>query len=1352
MNGYALSDGTAAPLGVHHDGVGVNVAAYSAHADAAYFCIFDADDKEVARLPLPARTGDVFHGHIGGARVGTRYGLRMAGPWDPAHGHRFNVTKLLVDPLATRLDRPFRLHPHLIDGDALNPADSAPFLPKAIVEAADPALTPHRRFDWNRQVIYELHVHGFTMRHPEIPEPQRGTFAGLAHPAAIAHLRRLGVGTVELMPAAAWIDERHLPALHLNNYWGYNPVAFLAPDPRLAPGGWPEIAAAVGALHEAGINVLLDVVLNHTGEGDHLGPTLSLRGLDNASCYWLPGDDPARFINDTGCGNTLACDHPFVVQLAMEALRTWAMRAGIDGFRLDLATTLGRRAGGFDPAAPLFTAIAQDPVLSQRAFIAEPWDVGPGGYQFGAFPAGWGEWNGRYRDAARRFWRGDGGMLGELATRLAGSADVLAARHRPLTRGINFITAHDGFTLADLVAYAGKHNEANGEGNRDGTNENYSWNNGVEGATGDPPVLAKRARDVRALLATLLLSRGTPMLSMGDECGRTQNGNNNAYAQDNAGSWIDWKGADESLVQFTARLLRRRLECPALTDAHPLTGRSVDATCIPDVAWLLPDGRAPGPDDWQRADNHTLLAALYAAGSRAAFVVHAGAEPIGVALPGPRIGHRWRCVIDSAAPEREELAADPFAVAARSVVLLIEEAGEAARRAQDDSLDELAREAGIGLTWWDLGGREHRVADDTKRALLAAMRLPAATPKQVADSLAHLAEHSVAPLPHALIFRAGEPIVVPLGPSVQSGWLTLIREDGATTPVAIPDGGVAHLALPPLPLGRHRLLLDARPESVCHLAVVPARCYLPPDLAAGQRRFGIATQLYALRREHDQGVGDFTTLAQLAAIAGERGAAVVGLNPLHALFSTDRTRASPYQPSHREFLDPIYIDIDGLPGADSPAHPYSGYETIDYSHVWETKSRILMDAFAGGAANHPAFDAFIAAGGADLNRFAIFDAIAERQVSAHWQRWPEQFRHPDDPAVADFAAEHAVRVRFHGFLQYLAEKQLAAAADAARDAGVVFYRDLAVGSAPDGAEAWSRQDALMQGVSIGAPPDPFSAEGQVWSLPPPDPFAIARAGYLGFSTLLAANMRHAGALRIDHVMGLERLFVVPNGASARDGAYVSYPREDLLGLLALESERAKCVVVGEDLGTVPAGLREVLAGTNVLSYRVLWFERDGAALRPPARWPALAAACVSTHDLPTLAGWWTGADIAERRSLGMLDQAGAQAALVERAAEKTELVARLRAEKLLGDVDLGGPMTAAMAAAVHGLIAATPSLLALVQADDLAGETVAINLPGTVHERDNWRRRLRGDVASLFDTGLARAILTAVLAARRTNP
>ncbi|WEK48713.1 MAG: glycogen debranching protein GlgX [Candidatus Kaistia colombiensis] len=649
----SVGEGSAEPLGVTPTATGVNVAVVSAHAEAIFFCLFDAAGKvELSRVSLPGRTGDVHHAHVEGVRPGARYGLRAEGPWRPKAGQRFNVAKLLVDPYALAIDRPFRLDDTMFDarrlGAASDDRDSAAVMPKAIVTArANPQPRLNPPIAWDRQVIYELHVRGFSKLNPAIPEAIRGTFAGLGHPASIAHLRRLGVTTVELLPVAAWLDERHLPPLGLVNYWGYNPVAWMAPDPRLAPGGFAEVAAAVAALHAAGIAVILDVVFNHSGESDHLGPTVSMRGLDNATYYRLEQGDPSGYVNDAGTGNILAVDRPPVLRLVMDALRTWAERTGIDGFRFDLATTLGRRTEGFDPAAPLLAAIEQDPLLRDLVLIAEPWDIGPGGYQLGNFPPAWGEWNDRYRDTVRRFFRGDPGMVGDLATRLAGSADIFAPRYRSVTRSINFITAHDGFTLADLVAHARKHNDANGEGNRDGTDQNASWNNGVEGATATPAILARRKADIRALLMTLLLSRGTPMLTMGDELGRSQQGNNNAYAQDNPVAWLDWGTADGELIDFAAEILALRREHPALRDPRPLTGKTPEDGGEPDVGWYGPAGSALDESGWHAPDGRTLVAVLAVrAGNgttdRVCIVLHGGPAPIEVQLPPNAGGVPWR--------------------------------------------------------------------------------------------------------------------------------------------------------------------------------------------------------------------------------------------------------------------------------------------------------------------------------------------------------------------------------------------------------------------------------------------------------------------------------------------------------------------------------------------------------------------------------------------------------------------------------------------------------------------------------------------------------------------------------------
>ena len=660
----SVSTGSPEPLGATPDSLGCNVAVFSAHAASIELCLYDEHDAETARTTLSGRTGDIHHGHIAGIRPGQRYGLRAHGPFDPDDGHRFDARKLLLDPHALRLDRAFALHPSMFSSSA---EDSGPHMPKAIVCAPGRQPPPFKGAPWPRCIVYELHVKSYTLNHPGVPAPLRGTFAGLATPAVVAHLCALGITTVELMPCAAWIDERHLPPLGLGNVWGYNPVALCAPDPRLAPGGWAEVRDCVAALHKAGIEVILDVVFNHTGESDELGPTVCLRGLDNASYYRLRPEDPSLYVNDTGCGNTLPLERPHLMRLTLDALRTWVVLGGVNGFRFDLAATMGRLAEGFDPGHPVLAAIQQDPLLRQCKLIAEPWDIGPGGYQLGKFAAPWAEWNDRFRDDIRRFWRGDAGMLGPLATRFSGSADIFAAKHRP-SRSINFVAAHDGLTLADLVSYAQKHNEANGEDNRDGTGDNHSWNHGVEGVSDDPGIKAARLRDQSNLLATLLLARGTPMLSMGCEAGHSQSGNNNGYAVDFA---VDWSGGG-SLAPLIAALARWRAATPALRDDRFLAGDG-------DVAWLRPDGAAMEAADW--AAGETLVALLATPerdgepASRALVALHRGAGEVALALPPSQTG--WKLALDTAAlePLAEGLALPArqarLALAPRSVVLLV---------------------------------------------------------------------------------------------------------------------------------------------------------------------------------------------------------------------------------------------------------------------------------------------------------------------------------------------------------------------------------------------------------------------------------------------------------------------------------------------------------------------------------------------------------------------------------------------------------------------------------------------------------------------------------------------------------
>ncbi|MDR6817088.1 glycogen operon protein [Neorhizobium sp. 2083] len=614
-------------LGVTLTTDGADFAVWSHHAERIELCLFDTEGKrETARHRLVRGRDDIHRVSVPALNAGARYGYRAWGAYDPDNGAWFDSSKLLVDPYARELDRPFRHDARL----SMFGVDTADLVPKTII-TRDPLAKIGRPILPPGGFVYEVAVKPFTMLHPAIPEKQRGTVAALAHPSIIAHLKKLGVDAIELMPITAWIDERHLPPLGLTNGWGYNPVAFMALDPRLCPGGIRELRETVATLHQAGIGVILDLVFNHTGESDRFGATLSMRGLDNRSYYRHMHGEPGHLVNDTGTGNTVACDHPSVRRLIVDTLRHFVVHAGIDGFRFDLAPIIGRTEGGFDAKGETLKAMISDEALKDRVLIAEPWDIGHGGYQLGNFPEPFLEWNDRARDDMRRYWRGDPWTLGALATRLAGSSDIFEKSGR--TRSVNFLAAHDGFTLMDLVSNEHKHNEANGEGNRDGHGENFSWNNGVEGETDDSAINENRRRDVAALLSTLFASRGTVMLTMGDEAGRSQRGNNNAYCQDNAITWFDWSRADKALVEHTAMLAAIRKRFAVFSQTSFFTGRG-------DVEWLSASGRPMEVGDWENPDNPAFGMVLKTLDrqtdrdTRIAILFNRGPEPVSFALPG----------------------------------------------------------------------------------------------------------------------------------------------------------------------------------------------------------------------------------------------------------------------------------------------------------------------------------------------------------------------------------------------------------------------------------------------------------------------------------------------------------------------------------------------------------------------------------------------------------------------------------------------------------------------------------------------------------------------------------------------
>ena len=613
-----IEEGVPTPLGAQFDGRGVNFAVFSQNATAIDLCLFEPGARHESRaIRLPCRTDDVFHGYLRGLLPGQMYGYRVHGPWDPAQGHRFNPAKLVLDPYAREIAGRIRwndaLYAHRRGGareDGIDRRDSAAYMPRCVVVQPTPLdrTIPSASRPLGETVIYEAHVRALTMTHPALSETERGTYLGLAHPAIIEHLLKLGVTALELLPIQAFADDRFLVDQGLVNFWGYQPYLYFAPEPRyLSDGGTSGLRYAIRELAAAGIETLLDVVYNHTAEGDHTGPTLSFRGLDNASYYKLDPKNPRETVNCTGCGNTLDVAHPRVMQMVLDSLRHWVTEYGVAGFRFDLATSLGRAPVEFDARAAFFQAVAQDPVLARVKMIAEPWDIGANGYRLGGYPNGWSEWNDQFRDNLRGFWRGDRGMLAKVTQGLSGSREIFGPSGRSPLASINFVASHDGFTLADAVAYEAKHNEANGEENRDGHGHNLTSNYGVEGPTDDPAILAVRARQRRNMLATVFLAQGVPMLLMGDERARSQAGNNNAYCQDNAISWMDWRAdPDPELTDFVANLAALRWRCRSLRRRRFLLGAWVDGGTLRDVHWLSPDASEMDGSAWSDDDRHAF--------------------------------------------------------------------------------------------------------------------------------------------------------------------------------------------------------------------------------------------------------------------------------------------------------------------------------------------------------------------------------------------------------------------------------------------------------------------------------------------------------------------------------------------------------------------------------------------------------------------------------------------------------------------------------------------------------------------------------------------------------------------------
>ncbi len=1452
-----ILDGQPFPLGATWDGAGVNFSLYSQHAEAVMLCLFDGPNQksEALCIPMKNRTHHVWHCYVMGVRPGQLYGYRVKGPYDPTSGHRFNPAKLLLDPYALAIGRDLTWHPSLFgyrypySFNEPDLTDSAPYAPLgAVVDTSfhwgddRPPAIP-----WSDTVIYETHLVGFTKLHPMIPEELRGTYTGFASDPVIEYLKELGVTAVEFMPLHHSISEFHLVRRGLENFWGYNPLNFFAPNRRYALGTGIDVVnefkSMVRILHQAGIEVIVDVVYNHTAESDHTGPTLSFRGIDNLSYYRHYPDRLDLYQDFTGCGNTLNLRNPRVLQLIMDSLRYWIQEMHVDGFRFDLASALARELYEVDRLAAFFDIIQQDPVISRVKLIAEPWDLGEGGYQVGNFPPGWSEWNGHYRDTVRRVINGKDGNLSEFVTRISGSSDLYSREDRRPQASINYVTSHDGFTLRDLVSYSVKHNEANGWNNMDGTAENYSENHGAEGDTDDPEIRRIRLQKQKNFLATLFFSQGVPMLHAGSEMNHTQKGNNNAYCQANEINFIDWNVDDtgRELMAFTRFLIHLRKRNEVLRRENFFLGERLAVMDIKDVYWMHPDGREMLPEDWSKPDAIFGMLLPSEFGVRPDFYSTLEGDTLFVLFNNTgqateftipeNPSARWKLLLRTdqellkgddlekldqddiryfiesdidafltimqgrMADGRLFLPREKVELPAYTIIVLKAERGwkeaHVRRGLREKVLHELTREVGIEASYVDLSGKETVLSQSELFRMLRAcgypVRDPASLERAVNRRDFEIWHNPVDPV--IVTTHTGDEAFRPSGPSLripeavveqilcvvddESGKevtrFYLNRQDAAQNIELVESKRMRYVSsLFGEDLRNHYIrilhLKTEIPASVqpgyyditylyeniqigkSLLVVAPPRAFdffdLQGDLAQAA---GISVQLYALRSRQNLGIGDFHDLLLLGRKAAAAGYRVIGLSPFHALFLNRPGLRSPYYPSSRTSINPLFLHLQAMAEWELSDEARSRFaslhgaieaekkkDVINYDYVYAWKKELLADLYRCFQM-HPQFekereqlqrwkeanpDVFIQA----LYEVAddVFGSIDP----------PEDLFQPGSVWYQAFVQDHEDQIHFYVYLFWRARQQFEDVREELHDIGISLYIDLAVGAAPDGAETKTnhlyRPGLVSRSARAGAPPDPFSPTGQNWGLSVWVPEALRRYQYRPFMDLLRANMLRNGLLRIDHVMWLYRLFWVVEEVKGISRTYVRYPSGDLFSILALESMRNRTAIIGEDLGTVPQEVRDEMQKRNIYSWKVLYFEKDygSGEFLQPGQYRRDAVATVNTHDLPTLAGFWVGRDIDERQRLRLIDEEAAAQAREERRQDRIALLKALEALDLrTEEMDETMTMDPELSAAIHRYVSLSSARLFIVSIYDLTGEMDQPNLPGTIDEYPCWRLR-----------------------------
>lgn len=1485
------------PLGATWDGAGVNFALYSENARNITLCLFErsSDTNESYCIPLQERTDYVWHCYVSGIRPGQLYGYRVNGPYSPHEGHRFNPAKILLDPYARAIGRDLTWHPSLYGWkfpDKLETpdySDSAPYA--ALGAVVDTAFTwgddRSPQIPWEDTIIYEAHVKGFTMRHPEVPPELRGTYLGFCSEPVIEYLKSLGVTAVELLPVHHSISEHALVQKSLTNYWGYNTLAYFAPCSRYAVGrretdATYEFKTMVRTLHRAGLEVILDVVYNHTAETDHTGPTISFRGIDNRAYYRLHHDAPHLYQDFTGCGNTLNMNNPRVLQIIMDSLRYWVTEMHVDGFRFDLASALARELYEVDRLASFFDIISQDPVLSKVKLIAEPWDLGEGGYQVGNFPGQWAEWNGQYRDQIRAYWNLRQTRVATMVTRFAGSSDLYASAGRKTSASINYVTAHDGFTLHDLVTYREKHNETNLWNNTDGHDENLSDNCGVEGETDDPTIQSRRMRRKKAFLATLLTSQGVPMVLAGDERGKTQRGNNNAYCQDNAISYLDWKVSEEAseLLEWTRELVALRKENEVLRRSNFLFGFDPGGSDIKDVYWLNPSGEEMEEARWhergrafsvvlpsefgKRADLKRMLE-----GRTLFLCFNPEDEPVRFRIP-VLFDTTWTCRVCSEGrlnaesglfnPTEEHCILPPgswFTLGAEGICIFEAEQGwlerELDRQSREPDLRQLADELGVVRQFTDLTDKTHVLEGIRLESIIREILPDLPDPFKPDEVLLDLKRQNWNdPLDSCIVCFESE-----LGTEEGYVEIRLSEEerDGHSLSISYESGeSFKHIPLNHEWLASRTVVDDIRYEAF-HvplsvdiaagyyilellrdgitvdrglLLISPDHCYVSSDngkpegstdegpsataaksskasektsaeagpsdsiLASkwddGVRNTGVTLQLYSIHSSRSIGAGDFHDLLDLGILLAEDGYQVLGLSPLHALFLNRPELRSPYYPSTRKEIHPFYIGCGLLPEWRSvpdgdrllqQAAFLPEDHKIDYQESMKRKLALLEHAYHAFQRSedpevHHRKDGMqqYMRKNPDLRDHAMFELLLEieNRGSEEDQSWVHG--KTDNEIRQRFAG----RLGFYEYLFWAARDQFDQVCQILAGKGIKVYTDVAVGVATDGADHRSSPELYARKARAGAPPDLFAPTGQDWGIGVWNPQVLKKKAFRPFRDLLRANMIQDGYLRLDHVMWLFRLYWVhPDG-----GTYVYYPYRELTGFLCLESHMNRCTVIGEDLGTVPQEIGDILRKRHMLSWKVFFFERhsDGA-LRDTSDYPNLSVATLNTHDLPTWNGYWMAADIQDRLECHRFRRdEDAQNAREERQGDRTHIIRYLLDHGILDASE--GPRFQDMAerarqmalkksaaaapaieeeglqpaemiqlsVSIHRALARSSSRLVLVSMNDLTGDFHQPNMPGTVDEYPNWRLLSPVSVEALRDSDYYRAITPAVLQER----